>query len=410
MLQSLTVDESCWLENFFISNMTPLFYVESLADLSKEFKDDRTPRKFVSQLAERTPTMDCYPNIHHNTLILNELFGKKIPMDGRPLIAGGKLKITQEGQTLVDHDLFPEDKALIRWQEEKFTVLEKEFAFHWREDLLNLNLENKISLVKNILPKGIKLNNLEKIKTFINNFIEQEDMMILELLCSLIDVIDPYREQIREKWMEHKPRNLIEMAPYTAFILSIDLFYYLSIHLGQISGVRKSNRIDIAYLYYLPFCNVFSSSDKLHKRVAPLFMNSEQVFIDGITFKKALKWLDDYYSKLSEKVKKEGLVKFATYPPEEKNLVSDLWDKYLILWRKHLQEKKLTKPKTKKEEKEIVDKMNWIKKQSLTLGQPLEFDAVDSVMFTKKVRLKKGKWNLFPPEVEEKMIQGKNSF
>lgn len=139
-------------------------------------------------------------------------------------------------------------------------------------------------------------------------------------------------------------------------------------------------------------------------------MNSEQVFIDGITFKKALKWLDDYYSKLSEKVKKEGLVKFATYPPEEKNLVSDLWDKYLILWRKHLQEKKLTKPKTKKEEKELVYKMNWIKKQSVTLGQPLEFDAVDSIMFTKKVLLKKGKWNLFPPEVEEKMIQGKNSF
>lgn len=407
MLQALSVDESCWLENFFLSNMTPLFYVESLADLSKEIKGDRSAEEFVSQLAARTPTMGCYPNIHHRTLIYNELVGKEIPMDGRPLVAGGKSKMTEDGHTLVDHEEFPEVVALMRWQDEKFTELENEFAHKWRDELSNLNFDTKIALVKNIVPTGTNLNNLEKIKIFVDDFIEQEGEMILELLFSLLDINEPYQQQIRERWEELRPQNLIDLASYTAFVLSIDLLFYLSIHLGQISGVRRSNKIDISYLYYLPFCNVFSSSDKLHKRVAPLFMNEDQVFVEGQDFKSAMKWLDDHYSKLPEEIKKQGLMKFASYPPEEKNLVSDLWDKYLTVWRQHLEEKKTAKPKSKKEEKELVDKINRIKEESIPLDQKLESDAVDSVLFTRKARLRKGKWKLFPPEVEEKMRQDK---
>jgi hypothetical protein len=141
--------------------------------------------------------------------------------------------------------------------------------------------------------------------------------------------------------------------------------------------------------------------------MAPLFMNDDQVFVDGQDFKNAMKWLDDHYSKLPEEIKKQGLMKFASYPPEEKNLVSDLWDKYLIVWRQRLEEKRTAKPKSKEEEKELVDKINRIKEESIPLDQELESDAVDSVLFTRKARLRKGKWKLFPPEVEEKMRQDK---
>ena len=34
-LESLNVDESVWLDNFYLMNITPLFYVETLADLEK---------------------------------------------------------------------------------------------------------------------------------------------------------------------------------------------------------------------------------------------------------------------------------------------------------------------------------------------------------------------------------------
>ncbi len=44
-LQSLSVDESVWLDAFYLSNITPLFFVETLADLEKEVATGRTPEK-----------------------------------------------------------------------------------------------------------------------------------------------------------------------------------------------------------------------------------------------------------------------------------------------------------------------------------------------------------------------------
>ena len=41
-LQGLNPDEAVWLDNFFISNITPLFYTETLADLTKEMRNGRT--------------------------------------------------------------------------------------------------------------------------------------------------------------------------------------------------------------------------------------------------------------------------------------------------------------------------------------------------------------------------------
>jgi hypothetical protein len=44
-LQSLNVDEAVWLDNFFLTVITPLFFVETLADLEKEVHRGRTPEQ-----------------------------------------------------------------------------------------------------------------------------------------------------------------------------------------------------------------------------------------------------------------------------------------------------------------------------------------------------------------------------
>src|SRR5262245_30244074 len=67
-LQALSIDESVWLEAYFLSNVTPLFYVETLADLEKAAAEGRTPEEVVASLASKTPS-DAYPNVHHRTLI-----------------------------------------------------------------------------------------------------------------------------------------------------------------------------------------------------------------------------------------------------------------------------------------------------------------------------------------------------
>jgi hypothetical protein len=54
-LESLSLDEAVLLDNFYRSAITPLFFVECLADLEKEIKSKSTPEQLVRSLADRTP-------------------------------------------------------------------------------------------------------------------------------------------------------------------------------------------------------------------------------------------------------------------------------------------------------------------------------------------------------------------
>jgi len=73
-----------WLDNFFRTNITPLFFIEVLADLEKQVRAGRTPEEIVGNLAYKTPDVQASPNAHHGTLLSAELSGlDTIPMDGR---------------------------------------------------------------------------------------------------------------------------------------------------------------------------------------------------------------------------------------------------------------------------------------------------------------------------------------
>ncbi len=51
-LQSLNVDEACWLDTFYLPIITPLFFVETLADLEKQVVKGRRPEQVVGSLAD----------------------------------------------------------------------------------------------------------------------------------------------------------------------------------------------------------------------------------------------------------------------------------------------------------------------------------------------------------------------
>jgi hypothetical protein len=76
-LQSLNVDEAVWLDNFFLTAITPLFFVETLADLEKEVHGGRTPEQVVGGLARKTPDLQSHMATHYGTLLWAELNGQK---------------------------------------------------------------------------------------------------------------------------------------------------------------------------------------------------------------------------------------------------------------------------------------------------------------------------------------------
>jgi hypothetical protein len=109
------MDEAVWFDVFFLANVTPLFYVETLADLEKEVAAGRTPESVVGMLTAKTPT-DAYPNVHHRSLISAELLGEEIEMSGRVVVAGGDVMRAPDGKVGIHVEEFPEAAALLRWK------------------------------------------------------------------------------------------------------------------------------------------------------------------------------------------------------------------------------------------------------------------------------------------------------
>ena len=128
-LQGLNVDESLWLDTFYRSNVTPLFFVETLADLEKQVRSGRTPEDVVGSIARKTPEQQASANIHHFSVLLSELSGNvEVDMEHpKPVIGGGQPVMLGDSKGLIFRNP-PEEEALIRWQAGEFLQVERNMA------------------------------------------------------------------------------------------------------------------------------------------------------------------------------------------------------------------------------------------------------------------------------------------
>src|SRR5690242_16459907 len=90
MLQSLSLDEAVLFGQFYWCVLTPLFFVETLADLEKKVRQGQSPEQAVGVIAQKTGNMALDPNAHHESLAIGDLLGDVVTMDGRIHIAQGR--------------------------------------------------------------------------------------------------------------------------------------------------------------------------------------------------------------------------------------------------------------------------------------------------------------------------------
>ncbi len=186
---------------------------------------------------------------------------------------------------------------------------------------------------------------------------------------------------------------LAEFAPYAAYVLTVDLFFFLAVNSKLISKERVSNRVDISYLKYLPFCHVFTSGDKLHQRCAPLFLREDQQFLWGPDLKQELQKIDAHFSQLPEEEKEKGLFAIATYPPEDEAfLITRLWDVYLPRWRSNLQKKINLTPEEETRLIKQLREMHDAEPLSGTEQYGPGFKNPDSISLDRKISHRRGKW------------------
>jgi hypothetical protein len=405
-LQALNPDQSNWLDNFFISNITPLFYIETLADLEKEVKNGKTPEQVVGEIAHKTPDMQGHPNLYHLTLIWGELMGKAvIVMNGFVAVGGGQ-PVTYEGASGIVYTQSPEEKAFIRWKRGEFLEVERELAVRWRQEVQSYDLATMAASFKGIHQAAGRPTKLEDLKLLADTIIDgpdQEAVLRMGLAFTISD--EALGNQIVNRWQGLGRPGLREYAPYFTHVLTVNLFFCLGIAASQIGSARNSNMVDIAYLYYLPFCMVFTSRDDLHVRSVPLFLRADQSFIHGDDLKADLKRLDDYYDGLPAETKKQSIYSFAAYPPDD--------DSYLVtqLWKKHMQPssaagqraqkpegKTLYVPPAGSDPKEIIKALDDFEANAVPLGPEtsIDMDNAAVVQFSKFVLRTKGKWTRVP--------------
>lgn len=405
-LQSLSMDESVWLDAFFLVNVVPLFYVETLADLEKEVAEGKSPKDLVGMLATKTPP-NAVPNGHHRSLISAELTGWKVPMDGRVPIAGGDVMRSPDGEIGVHVQDFEEAAALNRWKNHEFLEIERKIAKRWRSDLADDDRDRTIGVLRNILPVDTQIPDLAALKAAIDDFCDSAAREVIALALDVLGVPEHSARDVLARWEAAGRPKLEAFAPYTTHVFKVDLLYYLGIDRSFISGERVSNKADMAYLYYLPFSMLFTSGDKLHRRTAPLFLRSDQSFAEAVAFKAALNELDEYYDKLPDEIKVLGVMAFAHYPPAElDNLVVELWDKHMRPdWRDGAEtpEQVLARRRAAQQEEGSAAEFRARIESAQPVADaaaPLEDGEPDYVVISRQVPVQKGKWRLLPEGIE----------
>jgi hypothetical protein len=405
-LEALNVDESVWLEAFVDALVVPVFYVEVLADLEKRGRQGQSPETGVARLAAKTPS-NAYPNVHHRTMLLNELAGGTISMTHRPVIQGGAVRRDRDGRIGLHVDEFPEQTALQRWQRHEFEAVERLVAKNWRAELAEQDLEPMVERAKSVLPADRKLSDLQQLKVFVDEYVASRSWKPIAFALSMLGISDKEARAIRKRWERNFRRPLDRFAPYTAHVFKVDLLFYLGIARGFISGERASNKADIAYLYYLPFAAAFVSGDGLHRRTAPLFMDDSQAFIDAKELKRALREFDEHYDALPQQIKDRGVMAFASYPPSTiDNVVTRSWDTSMRKdWREvaAMREADIDEPFDLNAGKATVDELNT----RMAEAEPVPPGIADQVaadpdyfFLTRNVPAKKGKWRIVSEEVE----------
>lgn len=118
-----------------------------------------------------------------------------------------------------------------------------------------------------------------------------------------------------------------DFAPYAEHCLRANLLLALGKSNEAILGSHHEHDLrDLEYCYYLPFCEVFASKDKIHKKLIKLLLRPDQRFV-GAELETDLRRLADEWFALSRQGKADRHFEHGSRPPRHPDsCIHDLWE------------------------------------------------------------------------------------
>ena len=350
-LQSLSYDEVSHLNIHYHVVYAPVLFIEILGDL-KKFSNSEKSKSEVKKLAEKISGMgDGSFTANYRFLLYNELMGYSIDMSYRPILLGGRQVITKDGQKSTYFDEQPEYKALGRWQEGKFSEAEESLSDSWRLSTRAIDLESWLKVIQNnqSIPK---LHNYNELLLMTEKFIREPSQQhdSIQLLLYEAGFSQEDRNNIFGRWLKKGMPSLKDFAPYAFYCLKVFVAFYLGV-VNRLIGTKATNRIDLEYLLYLPFCRIFSSTDKFLRDFGPCFLDNNQDFIWGNELKDDMQRISQHWDSLTDEQKSKYRSEYGSFPFQLDDSIT------YKLWMKHWGPPKKKTPLTPEREKEIMKKI-----------------------------------------------------
>lgn len=287
--------------------------MEILGDL-KKYSDIADWQKEARIIAKKL--LPACSTVHPNfrTLIRGELSGYPLAMDGRPNLMGGKQIISKGGKRGVVFEESEESKALFRWQEGNFTEAEELLSEHWRLATQSINSEAMRQKLRGEYSSRLNLKSIDDTAAFVDDLMAgAPPNMLLTWFLADAGVTPP-------KQIKGCEVPFFRKFPYTAHCVRVSLIFHFALAFGLVS-TRPTNRVDLEYFYYVPFCQAFSSGDAFHKDVAPVVLRNVP-FIVRDDLKADLKKLSQAHTTDNE----------SRWPPEDPRSVTyQLWKSLMVL-------------------------------------------------------------------------------
>jgi hypothetical protein len=277
-------------------------------------------------------------------------------MRGKPVVNPGIELTTSNGERgrFIKEPI--ERKLARRWQQNKYTLVERFISRSWRKTTRTFDMNHYkkefIKANKNY-PRGNSLGSiyasLHNLTMDINN-----QNFYLNLIINEYNFTQSQQTAIYKRWKNRKNLFLCDFAPYAYYCLQVFLIFHVGLANGLIT-TRRTNPIDLEYLYYLPFCMVFSSNDEFQLTLGRLLQNKKQDIVPGEVLKKDLAQIREEFYNLDEIKKKKRFYEFGSYPPlDSKSITYQLWKKHVGPWKSG---KYGNIKMSKKDEKDLLEKM-----------------------------------------------------
>lgn len=319
--QALKSCEMYKITSYFQWNIVDILLREIISDIFKKTKTT-SRRNEASILADKVSVHDSVQNMNYIELCLANLYGHEVEMECRPIVAPTAINTLKDGQrvALIDGAEFSE--MIHRWKKGEFNKQDRGLANIWQDIKNDSKADNGIQFLQAnyiIIPTSTSI---DELNTEVNKLLQNDNMqsVFLDMFLSYQDV-DPSKKYIIRKRLKQLPYSLSKVAPYAFYCLKVLVLFLGAYNFDLLPEKKTDDQIDLEYLFYLPFCHVFSSNDKFHRTLAPPLMRNDQLFLPGEDLKKGIQEIE------SLPAHKETMnAKCAPIPPMPKeSIIREVW-------------------------------------------------------------------------------------